>query len=76
MVNNNKTIQNLKIKQNLNCKNYGIYAASCNICNYLYREQTMNNFTKRWNAHRNVWKNNKTKLNHEIKDQFVLIIHY
>ena len=36
----------------------------------------MNHFTKRWNAHRNIWKNNKTKLNHEIKDQFALIIHY
>ena len=76
MVNNKKTIQNIKIKQNLNCKNHGIYAASCNICNDLYIGQTMNNFTKRWNAHRNIWKNNKTKSNHEIKDQFALIIHY
>ena len=38
--------------------------------------QTMNNFTKRWNAHINIWKNNKTKLNHEIKGQLALIIHY
>ena len=44
--------------------------------NDLYIGQTMNNFTKRWNAHRNIWKNNKTKSNHEIKDQFALIIHY
>ena len=36
----------------------------------------MNSFTKRWNGHRNIWKNNKTELNHEIKDQFALIIHY
>ena len=28
------------------------------------------------NAHRNIWKNNKTKINHEIKDQFALITHY
>ena len=27
-------------------------------------------------SHRNIWKNNKTKSNHEIKDQFALIIHY
>ena len=38
----------------------------------------MKNFTTRWNTHRNIWKNNKTNLNHEIemKDQFALIIHY
>ena len=75
MVNNNKTIQNIKIKQHLNCKSYGIYA-TCNILNHLYVGQTMNNFTKKWNAHRTIWKNNKTKINHEIKDRFALIIHY
>ena len=36
----------------------------------------MISFTKRWNSHRNIWKNSKTKLNHEIKDQFTLFIHY
>jgi len=76
MISNNKTIQNIKIKQHINCKNYGIYAATCNKCKNLYIGQTMNSLTKRWNAHRNIWKNNKTKLNHEIKDQFALIIHY
>ena len=29
-----------------------------------------------WNAHRNIWENDKTKLNHDIKDQFAYIIHY
>ena len=53
-----------------------IYAATCNTCNDLYIGQTMNNFTKRWNAHINISKNNKTKLNHEIKGQLALIIHY
>ena len=48
----------------------------CNICNDLYIGQTMNNFTKRWNAHKNIRKNNKTKFNHEIKNHFALIIHY
>ena len=76
MVNNNKTIQNIKIKEYLNYKNYGIYAATFNICNNLYIGKTMNSYTKRWNAHRNRWKNNKTKLNHEIIDQFALITHY
>ena len=46
------------------------------ICIDLYISQTTNSFTKRWNAHRNVWKNNITKLNHEIKDNFALIIDY
>ena len=36
----------------------------------------MISFTKRWNAHRNTWKNNITKLNHKIIDQFALIISY
>ena len=76
MISNNKTIQSMKTKQHLNCKNYGVYAATCNICKDLYFEQIMNSFTKRWNAHRNICKNNKTKLNHEIKDQLALIIDY
>ena len=68
MVYNNKTIQKIKIKQHLIYKNYGIYAATCNICNDLFFGQKMNNFTKRWNAYRNIWKNNKNKLDREIKD--------
>ena len=66
----------MKIKQNFNCKNYGIYAATCNFCKDIYIGQTMNNFAKRWNAHRNIWKNNINKQNHDLKDQFALIIHY
>ena len=76
MVNKNKTIRNIKIKQNLNCKDYGIYAATCNICNEIYIGQTVNSFSTRWNTHRSTWKNNITKSNHEHKDQFALIIHY
>ena len=76
MINNNKTIQNMKIKQNLNCKNYGIYAATCNLCKDIYIGQTSNNFAKRWNAHRNIWKNHINKQNHDLKDQFALIIHF
>ena len=76
MVNKNKTIKNIKIKQNLNCKDYGIYAATCNICNEIYIGQTVNSFSTRWNTHRSTWKNNITKSNHEHKDQFALIIHY
>ena len=33
----------------------------------------MNSFTKRLNARINICKNNKTKLNHEVKDQFVYV---
>ena len=61
MVNDNITIQNMKVKQHTNCKNYEIYAATCNICNDLYIRQTMNNFTKTWNAYRNMKR--KTKKN-------------
>ena len=62
MVNNNNKIQNMKIKQHLNWKNYGVYEATCNICWDLYIGQTINSFCKRSNAHINTWKNSKTRL--------------
>ena len=76
MVSEIKTIKNIKIKQNLNCKDYGIYAATCNICNEIYIGQTINSFAKRWNTHRSIWKSNIAKQNQEQKDQFALVIHY
>ena len=36
----------------------------------------MNNFIKSRNAIRNLWRYDKTKLNHDIKDQFTIIILY
>ena len=38
----------------------------------MYISQTINCFAKRLNTHRNNWKNNKVKTNHEQTDQFVL----
>ena len=44
------------IKEKLNCKNYGIYAGQCVICQEIYVGQTKNAFHLRWNTHRSVWK--------------------
>ena len=52
---NGNTIQ---LKQNLNCTNYGIYAACCNISSKIYIGQTINRFFLRWNTHRHNWNNN------------------
>ena len=46
----------IKLWQNLNCKNYGIYVAQCKICQKQYVAQTKNTFSTRWNTHRAVWK--------------------
>ena len=71
------------LKKDLNCKNYGIYAAKCNICKEYYVGQTKNSFSKRWNLHRHNWnkminsdtqENNKKEI--ELKDEQALFIHY
>ena len=36
------------MQQKMNCKDYGLYAATCNICKQIYKGQTINSFTKRW----------------------------
>ena len=41
---NGKIIQ---FKQNLNCTNFGVYAACCNICSEIYIGQTINRFSVR-----------------------------
>ena len=48
--------QSIKIRQNLNCKDYGIYAAECKMCSEYYVGQTINPFHERWNGHRKTWK--------------------
>ena len=50
---NGKTVH---IKEKLNCKNYGIYAGQCVICQEIYVGQTKNAFHLRWNMHRSVWR--------------------
>ena len=50
-----KTNTKIKLKQDLICKNYGIYAAQCLICFEIYVGQTINPFHERWNGHRQDW---------------------
>ena len=44
--------ETIKLKQNLTCQNYGIYAAKCIICNTKYIGQTKTKFSTRWRAYR------------------------
>ena len=48
---------NFNLRQNLTCSNYGIYVATCQLCNNQYVGQTKNKFSTRWNSHRKNWKN-------------------
>ena len=53
----NKDGKKTKLKNNhLNCKNYGIYAGICRICNKVYVGQTKNPFKDRFSGHRSTWK--------------------
>ena len=47
----------ININQNLDCSDYGIYAAKCVQCNELYIGQTVTSFSKRWTQHRRKWNN-------------------
>ena len=44
--------ETIKLKQNSTCRNYGIYAAECTICNAKYIGQTKTKFSTTWRAHR------------------------
>jgi hypothetical protein len=48
--------ERIKIRQNVNCKDCGIYAARCRLCEQLYVGQTINRFSQRWNGHRAEWR--------------------
>ena len=52
---NNKYNTIIRLKQDLNCKNYGIYQAQCRNCQMSYVGQTKTSFTKRWTQHRSKW---------------------
>ena len=77
-----KDNKKIKLKQELNCKNYGIYAAKCQICQEIYVGQTINPFHERWNGHRQDWtnmiKNGQFDENLEKREEEkkALIIHY
>ena len=66
----NKTIQ---LTQKLTCKNFGIYVATCILCNAQYVGQTVNKFSVRWAAHRSTW--NNFNLEQE-GDQVALLRHF
>ena len=69
--------KSLKIKQSLSCKNYGIYAGKCKICNELYIGQTATKFCIIWTGHQSVWKET-IRSGGEIEqgDEKALILHY
>ena len=58
--------KNIKIKSNLNCKSFGIYAAICIKYGENYVGQTKYSFSTRWNNHRANWK--KVQSNFSVKD--------
>ena len=69
--------KSIKIKPNLNCKSYGIYAAICIRCGENYVGQTKNNFSIRWNQHRHNWKKFKSNFSTgDISDESALFRHY
>jgi ribosomal protein S2 len=70
-----------KLKQELNCKDYGIYVAQCHICEETYTGQTVTSFSKRWTSHRFTWNkiiNNKLRKTEKYKenDEQALYQHY
>lgn len=56
-----KNGKQIHLAQDLTCKNYGIYIATCLECRELYVGQTLNQFSKRWTAHRFDWKNTEDR---------------
>ena len=76
-IENKSTNKQFSIKNNLNCRNYGIYAAVCNHCPAIYVGQTVTSFKDRWNKHRNDWKKNWSNRNVDDRnDQAALLKHY
>ena len=49
----------IQLKQNLNCTNFSIYSACCNICSEIYIGQTINHLSVHWNTHCHI-QNNST----------------
>ena len=53
--------KNSKITEfNLNCKNFGIHTAKCNVCDEHCVEQILKSFSQRRCSHRHNWKNMTT----------------
>jgi len=56
----------------LTCANYGIYVATCKLCEEQYVGQTSNKISKRWNSHRSSW--NTVNLSYD-QEQVPLLQH-
>ena len=67
----------LKLKPNLNCNFFGIYAALCTSFDRNCVGQTKNSFSNRCTAHRAAWNKLKSKFNTEdTSDECALYRHY
>ena len=65
------------LKQNLTCKDYGIYVAQCRICLSTYVGQTITPFSTRWNTHRSTWNRLVASGKMEAKEEdHALLYHY
>ena len=76
-----KSGKEMKLKNNLTCKNYGIYGAQCKICKEIYIGQTKNKFSIRWNSHRKKWKDLINTRHYDAEknknmDEAALVHHY
>ena len=63
----------VKLKKNLNCKNFGSYAAKCSECEEFYVGQAITSFSQRWYSHRHIWKSTITD---KVNDRAALKLHY
>nr|CAB3263300.1 uncharacterized protein LOC108950347 [Phallusia mammillata] len=61
------------LRQHLSCRNYGIYVATCLVCEEQYVGQTKNKFSTRWNSHRAVWRTSDISVG---GDRAALLQHY
>ena len=76
-ITNHSTNKTFNINNNLNCINYGIYAASCKHCPAIFVGQTITPFKDRWNTHRNRWEKTIGQNNLDDRnDQAALLKHY
>ena len=75
----------IKIKDAMNCKDSGIYAARCTQCSAFYVGQTISSFSTRWNTHRLNWRkmvksrssgNATEEKNERWKENNALYLHY
>ena len=64
-----------KLNQSLTCTDFGIYVATCVICQEQYVGQTSNQFSKRWSAHRSNWNKQYCKIDSD-KDEMALSRQY